>query len=382
VRFLPLIWKNLRRNPRRTAITLLSVAASLGLLTLLLTVEDGMLAVEEQAGRSPRVSVRHKSSFSILLPIAYQAKLESVPGVEVVNPFSWYGGTFGTERTIMPSISCVADTLQKVWGDRLEAEPQEWERFGKDRMGALVGPLLASRHGWKAGDTITLTGNVIPIDMTFHICGVLSKSFDPQIFFMHREYLEEVQGNPGLVGNYWLRVDRVENVPRVIAAITQMFANSRDPVVAETEKGLMDVFLGLMTMFRLVILAVGSAVVASVMLVTANTIAMSVRERMAEVGVLRAIGFRRRHILGFLLGETCLIAVLGGLAGSTLAWAACRLGAPYMPAGPISVLLAQARPQLIGYGILISMAVGLAGGIIPALGALRVPVSRALRQVA
>lgn len=382
MRFLPLIWKNLRRNPRRTAITLLSVAASLGLLTLLLTVEDGMLATERAAGNSPRVSVRHKSSFSILLPIAYQRKLETIPGVTAVNAFAWYGGNVGTERTIMPSISCVADSLQAIWGDRLEAEPVEWERFRKDRMGAMIGPLLANRHGWKAGDTVTLKGNVIPVDMTFHISGVFSKSFDPQVFFLHREYLEEVQGNPGLVGNYWLRIDRVENVPRVIAAITAMFANSKDPVVAETEKGLMDLFIGLMTMFRLVIMAVGSAVVASVMLVTANTIAMSVRERMAEVGVLRAIGFRRRHIFGFLLGETCLISVLGGLAGSTLAWAACRLGAPFLPAGPVAVLLSQARPHLIGYGILISLAVGLAGGLVPALGALRVPVSRALRQVA
>lgn len=361
--------------------TLLSVTISLALLTLLLAVEDSMRMFGEKSARSLRVSVRHKTSFAVLLPIAYQKKLEQVPGVVAVNPFSWYGGNYRNVREILPSVTCDPETLEAVWGDRLKATDAEWAEFKRDRMGAFAGPLLGSRYGWKKGDTVTLKGTVIPIDLTFHISAILEEAWDPQIFLFHRNYLEESIGNPGNVGNYWLKIDNAGNIPGTLKAINDMFANSPQPVVAETEKSLFGMFMGMMNMFRLVIVAVGSAVVASILFVSANTIAMSVRERMSEVGVLRVMGFRRRHILAFLLGETCLISVIGGVAGSTLAWVACRWMSGMVPGGPIAVLLATARPQLIGYAVVISAIVGLAGGIVPAIGAIRVPVSQALRQV-
>ncbi|MBI3893868.1 MAG: FtsX-like permease family protein, partial [Candidatus Wallbacteria bacterium] len=381
LRFLPFIWKNLRRNPRRTALTLLSVTASLALLTMLLTVDDSMRQFTEASSRSLRISVRHKTGFALLLPISYQKQIEKVRGVEFCNPFSWYGGNFRNPREILPSVSCDPETLQQVWGDRVEAKPEEWSQFKKDRMGAMAGSLLATRYGWKAGDTVALKGTVVPVDLTFHVAGILTKSWDPQIFLFHRQYLEEAMRNPGTVGNFWVKVDHADNIPRVIREIDAMFANAPQPAIAETEKGLFQMFMGMMQMFRVVILAVGSAVVASIMLVCANTIAMSVRERMSEVGVLRAIGFRRHHVFFFLLGETCLIAMLGGLVGSTLAFLACRWSASLLPGGPVAVLMATARPHLIGWAIGISALVGGAGGFVPAFGAVRVPVSQALRQV-
>ncbi|MBI4867107.1 MAG: ABC transporter permease [Candidatus Wallbacteria bacterium] len=381
MRFLPFIWKNLTRNPRRTALTLLSVTASLALLTLLLTVEDSMRQVTEASGRSLRLSVRHKTGFALLLPQSYRKKIETVAGVVACNPFSWYGGNFRNPKEILPSISCDPETLQAVWGDRLEARPEEWESFRKDRMGAMVGSLLAARWGWKAGDTVPLKGTAVPVDLTFHISGVLTKSWDPQIFLFHRDYLEAAMGNPGTVGNFWVKLDRPESLERVIGELNALFANAPQPAIAETEKGLFGMFMGMMQMFRFVILAVGSAVVASIMLVCANTIAMSVRERMSEVGVLRAIGFRRHHVFFFLLGETCIIAMLGGVVGASFAWVACRWSAALVPAGPVAVLLATARPHLIGWAVAISALVGVVGGFVPAWGAVRRPVSQALRQV-
>lgn len=381
MRFLPLIWKNATRNPRRTALTLLSVAVSLMLLTLLMAVEDSMRQATDEAGRSLRLSVRHKTSFAIALPIAYRARLEQVPGVVAVCPFAWYGGSYRDPREILPAITCDPDTLQAVWGDRVESTAAEWKAFKQDRMGAMVTKLQADRHGWKVGDTITLKGRAVPVDLTLHISGILTKTFDPLIFLLHWKYMEESLGNPGNVGNFWIRVDSPEALPRVIKHINEMFRHSSHPAVAETEKTLVGMIMGMMSMFRLAIVLVGLAVVASMLLVTAATIAMSVRERISEVGVLRAIGFARGHIFAFLLSEAAVISGLGGLFGSTCAWIACRLMADVVPGGPVAALLSLTRPELIPVGFAISIVVGLLGALIPAWGAVRVPVASAVRQV-
>lgn len=381
MKFLPLIWKNATRNKRRTALTLLSVAVSLMLLTLLMAVEDSMRQAAAEAGRSLRLSVRHKTSFAITLPIAFRSRIEAVPGVTAVCPFAWYGGSYRDPREILPAVTCDPQTLQAVWGDRVESTPQEWASFKKDRMGAMVTKLQADRHGWKVGDTITLKGRAVPVDLTLHISGILTKTFDPLIFLLHWNYLEEALGNPGNVGNYWVRVDTHDNLPKVMSAINAMFKDSSHPAVAETEKTLVGMIMGMMAMFRIAIVLVGLAVVASMLLVTAATIAMSVRERISEVGVLRAVGFRRRHIFVFLMSEAAVISGLGGLVGSTVAWIACRLMAGIVPGGPVAALLSLTRVELIPIGFAISLVVGLAGALVPAWGAVRVPVSSAIRQV-
>ncbi|MBI4864092.1 MAG: ABC transporter permease [Candidatus Riflebacteria bacterium] len=375
------IRKNALRNRRRTALTLLSVAASLALLTLLLTVEDGFRAAMGRADSSLRVSVRHRTSFAIQLPIAFRAKIEKVPGVVAVCPFVWYGGSYRDPREIFPSLGCDPGTLRAVWGDQLAATEAEWACFHKDRMGAMVAELLANRHGWKVGDTVALRGRAVPVDLTFHICGVFTKTMDPLLFVLRYDYVDEAMRNPGDVGNFWLKVDSAASIPGVIRTINEMFTNSPQPVVAETEKTFLEIILRMMNMFRIAILAVGAAVVASIMLVTANTIAMSVRERMTEVGVLRAMGFRRRFILAMLLGEACFISTLGGAVGSTAAWALCHWSPAFIPGGPVAAILSMARPGLILIGLAVSVFVGFAGGIIPALGAVRVPVSHAIREV-
>lgn len=381
MKFLPFILKNTLRNPRRTAITLLSVAASMALLTLLLTVEDCLNNATGQAAVSPRVSVRHKTSFAILLPAAYRPKIEAIPGVVAVCPFSWYGGSYRDPREVFPSLACDPATLQQVWSDRLEATPEEWARFRGDRMGCMVTSLLASRFGWKVGDTIGLKGRAVPVDLQFHVSGIFSKTMDPLLFVLQRDYLEASLGNPGDVGNYWLRVDKLENVPTVVRRINETFANAPQPAIAETEKAFLEMFMQMMNMFRLAILAVGAAVLASILLVTANTIAMSVRERMSELGVLRAMGFGRHLILVFVLSEAAVISFVGGTVGSLLAWALCKWSIVMIPGGPVAALLSQARPQLMLLGPLVSVLLGALGALVPAIGAVRISVSQALRQV-
>jgi putative ABC transport system permease protein len=381
VKYLPLIFKNCTRNPRRTALTLLSVAASMALLTLLLTVEDCLSHATQMAAASPRVSVRHKTSFAILLPYAYRAKIEAIPGVVSACPFNWYGGSYRDPREIFPSLGVDPFALRQVWDDRLEATQAEWKSFQSDRMGCMVAPLLANRFGWKVGDTIGLKGRAVPVDLTFHVSGIFSKTMDPLLFVLRRDYLEESLGNPGEVGNYWCRVDRLDRIPEVVEKINALFANATQPAIAETEKTFLEMFMQMMNMFRMAILAVGAAVVASMVLVTANTIAMSVRERMSELGVLRAMGFGRGLILVFVLGEACAIACAGGTAGSMFAWAMCKWSIVMIPGGPVAALLSQARPQLMLLGPFASVALGAVGGIVPALGAVRVSVSHALRQV-
>jgi putative ABC transport system permease protein len=248
-------------------------------------------------------------------------------------------------------------------------------------MGCMVTSLLASRFGWNVGDTIGLKGRAVPVDLTFHVSGIFSKTMDPLLFVLQRDYLEESLGSPGQVGNYWLRVDTLDNVPAVVRRINETFANAPQPAIAETEKAFLEMFMQMMNMFRLAILAVGAAVLASILLVTANTIAMSVRERASELGVLRAMGFGRHLILCFVLAEAALISFAGGTAGSMLAWALCKWSIVMIPGGPVAALLSQARPQLMLLGPVASLALGPVGAMVPAIGAVRVSVSRALRQV-
>ncbi|MBI2945604.1 MAG: FtsX-like permease family protein [Candidatus Wallbacteria bacterium] len=381
MRFLPLVLKNLRRNTRRTALTMGSIAVSLFLFTALLNVMATMDRIEHRSDGSLRIAVHHKMSLAFTMPEAYRQKLERVPGIVAVCPFTWYGGVFRDPKNMFTTLSVDESTFQKVWGDMFEFQPGEWERFEKTRTGAIVGKSTCEKFGWKVGDKITLTGTVSPVNLEFEICAIPVRDFDPRSLLFHRKYLEEALGNPGVVSNFWCRIERAELIPSIMQQVDQMFANSQWETLAETEKSFANNFMSMMGNIKVMVGGIGMIVMLTIMLVAANSVAMSVRERTTEVAVLKAIGFRPSHVLAFILGESTLIAFIGGLAGTLSAYAMLSSHAFTSKLGPMGALF-LARPDVVALGLAVAVLVGAAAGLVPAMNAARLRIVDALRQVA
>lgn len=380
MKLLPLVLRNVGRNRRRTALTVLSLAVPFLLLMTLQTALDAMDAWMARADRNLRVVVFHKMGLVFDLPEHYAAKLARIPGVVAVCPFTWYGGLHKGPKDMFSSLTVNAQTFRTVWPEgRLPRE--DYDAFLRSRTGALIDANLAKKFGWKKGDSVTLKGTVRPVDLKFDIIGIIDESVDPNGFFFHREYLEEALGRPGITSDFWMMVDRAENIPRVQKAAVEMFANSPYEVKAEIEKGFINMFLSMSGDIRGLIRGIGMMVVALIMLVAANSIAMSVRERTGEVAVMKALGFAPRTILGLVLSESAMIGLAAGVLGCTAGY--YLFSHPRMAAllGPWGALLQNAGPAAMRW-IWIAPLVGMAAGFVPAFLAARLKVVDALRRVA
>lgn len=379
-----LIWRNLLRNKRRTAFTLGSMAFALLLLALLLTLLDSFTAGAETSSDN-RVVVRNAISLTFDLPEYYGQRLGTLDHVKATTVLTWFGGTYKDQRpeNFFPQFACDPYTLRRVFPE-LALPPEEEEAFIRERGAFIAGRELALRQGWKLGDIITIQGDIYPLDLRLTLRGIFINTTDPtqerQIYF-HREYLEEGLGNPGSVGTFWLKVDEPGSVPRVIAAAEAMFANSASQVRAETEKAFQLSFVEMLGNIRLLFGSIGLAVVISVFFITANTMAMSARERTTEVAVLRTLGFRRRQLVALVLSEAMVLAALGGGLGLVLASGLIRVSAVAL--GKIFPLFSSMRLTLetMEVGAVVVVAIGVASGLFPALLAARMKVVEGLRRV-
>jgi putative ABC transport system permease protein len=380
MKLLPLVLRNVGRNRRRTALTVLSLAVPFLLLMTLQTALDAMDAWMARADRNLRVVVFHKMGLIFDLPESYAAKLARIPGVTAVCPFTWYGGLHKGPKEMFSSLSVNAATFRTVWPEG-RIPKADYDAFLRSRTAAIVDSNLSKKFGWKKGDPITLKGTVRPVDMKFEIVGIIEESVDPNGFFFHREYLEEALGQPGITSDFWMMVDRAENIPKVQKAAVEMFANSPYEVKAEVEKGFINMFLSMSGDIRGLVQGIGMMVVGLIMLVAANSIAMSVRERTGEVAVMKAIGFPPASILAMILAESALVGLAAGIVGCTGGY--LLLTNPKLTAalGPWGALLQNAGPAAARW-TWIAPLTGMAAGFVPAFLAARLKVVDALRKVA
>jgi len=313
-----LIWKNAGRNRRRTVLTILSVTVSIFLFSSLQAILDKL----NQLGRGSdtshlRVIVRRATGLTQLLPVAYKPRIAAIPGVRHVISANWFGGVYIDERNFFANMAMDTQDFEKVYDD-YQIPPEEFEAWKKERSAALVGRKLMEQYGWKLGDRVTLKGTFYPANLEFIIratCTAVDPSQE-RIFFFHWEYLDEALGRPGQVGSFVIKVDRPENVPRVMDAVDRTFHNTEAETKTETERAFTLGFVSMLGNIKLLINAISLAVIFTVLLVAANTMAMSIRERTAEVAILKTVGFRRNTILGLLVGESVVIALLGGILGT------------------------------------------------------------------
>jgi putative ABC transport system permease protein len=378
-----LIHRNLFRNRLRTVLTALAIAFSIFLVCAVRTLPSVRDAIFAEAALSLRISVHNKAGLVYHMPLAYVQRVRSLPHVAAVNHFTWFGGIYTEPKDLFPNFAIDPETVGETWPD-YGWDPAALEAFRRTRNGALVGVRTMKKFGWAVGDGVTLRGTVFPVDLSFKIVGTVPERGNPIVFWFQRAYLEEAMapyGGWGRVGMIWARVDRPEHVAPVMAAVDDLFRNSEAETAAETERSFYANFFSSLEGIITVVSAVGFLVVAAIILIAANTAAMSIRERLPELAVLKTLGFRRRLLLVLLLGECVLMAAVGGGVGAVAAYVILNAGqsgwSPIL--GPLGLFIMPVSVLLDG--LFIALTVGIVAGVVPARGAARLNVAAALRAL-
>src|SRR3954471_1672191 len=313
------IAKNALRNKRRALLSVASVAVSLFLFILLQVGMREMTLPVEASGSASRVIVRHRISLGQMLPASQRPIIERIPGVEAVSPFTWYGGKFRGEEVMFAQFGVDPEAFLKISTDAKIA-PEQQEAFKADRRACIVGKITADKYGLKIGDKMPMEGTYWPYDLDFRIVGIYSGTPDDRNMFFNYKYLDEATGGKGLVGTWWVRVRSIEEVGPVVDAINAAFKNTSAEVRAETERAFQLGFIAMMGNVKVFINSICSVVVFTLLLVSASTMSMAIRERFRELAVLKALGYRRRELFAFILAESFGLASLGALLGVGGAW--------------------------------------------------------------
>ena len=375
------VTKNAFRNRRRSALTALSVAFSLLLLTVMMAVWRGFYIDQGAPDSALRIMTRHRVSLAFFLPGYYRDKIRALPGVMHVVPMTWFGGKYKDDRpeNFFAQFATDPSEYMDVAADKI-VPPGQIKAWQQDRTGCLVDQALAAKHGWKIGDRVVLLGNIFPANLELTIRAIYTMDPPNNSLYFHAKYLEEsIAWFKDRAGFYFIRVDSPRSVARVSRDIDDMFHNLPEPTKSESEKAFQLDFIASLGSVKAFILGICGAVVFAILIVTANTMAMSIRERTREVAVLRTIGFTRRRILSLYLAESVTLAVLGGVAGVLLGGALMYLvGKSPLPGLPASMKVTVPIALL---ALCVAAFVGLMSALIPAYHASRTNIVDGLRHI-
>jgi putative ABC transport system permease protein len=380
MKFFGLIRANLFRKKVRFILTIGSFAVALFLFGVLAVIRVAFSGGLDIAG-ADRLVVINRTSIIQPLPLAYADKIRRIPGVKDITFANWFGGVYQDERNFFPQFAIDVDNQRKVYPEFAIPEDQ-WQAFVKDRQGAIAGAATAKRFGWKVGDRIPIKGTFLGGTWEFNLVGIYHgtrQADDETQFWFHWKRLEEQvpAQYKGHVGWYTVKIDKADDALRITKAIDAQFANSPFETHTDTEKAFAAGWVKQFGNIQFLIMAIGAVVFFTLLLITGNTMAIAVRERTAELAVLKAVGYSDRFVLLFVLFESLLIALIGGGLGLGLAKLFTLGGDPtrgllysfYLPGSAIAM------------GLLVTLAVGAASGILPAIGAMRLRVVDALRRV-
>ncbi|MGD9903601.1 MAG: ABC transporter permease [Vicinamibacterales bacterium] len=382
MKYLPLLWSSLWRKKVRTVFTLLSIFVAFLLFGLLMTIRQAFTFGVEIAGLD-RLVLIHKVSLIMPLPVSYLERLRATEGVALATHQSWFGGVYQDPANFFAQIAVEPESFLQLYPE-FHVPPDQAKAWLDDRQGAIVGVDLARRFNWKIGDRIPIQGTIWQPKgggqtWEFNIAGMYDgdQGVDKTQFFFRYDYLDEnrAQGD-GLVGWYVVKIDDGSQAQAMAAKFDDMFANSAAETKTTTEKGFVEGFAKQVGDIGAIMVAILAAVLFTMLLVAANTMAQSVRERTNEVGVLKTLGFSNPSILAMVLGESLLIALVGGVAGLGVAWLIVQHGDPTNGMLPIFVL--PGRDVALGGGLIVLL--GLVAGALPAATAMNLKITDALRR--
>jgi putative ABC transport system permease protein len=381
-RYLPLIAKNCWRNRRRTALTIFSIAASLSLLGILMAVYTAFYLTGVPPEQALRIAVRNKVSLVFPMPEAYGDKIKRIAGVREVIMWQWFGGMYKDNRpeNLFPRVAVEPEKIFTVRSDMRVPEEQKLA-FQKERTAAMIGRPLADKLNLHLGDRITLQGDIFPITLELTLRAIFDSNENNELLYFSRKYLDESVGGrlKGQVGMFWILADSPESVPRIVHDVDEEFRNATVHTKTEPERAFQLGFINAMGNVKGFLLSICAAVTFTILLVSGNTMAMSVRERVREVGILKTLGFTREAILGMILAEALLLALVGGAIGLGLASLLCG----FVRKAPafISQLKTLSIPPPVALACLgVAAAIGVVSSFVPAWGAARTSIVEALRR--
>ena len=379
MKYLHLIFANLKRKKIRTTLTIGSFAVALFLFGILVVVHFAFYQGVAVAG-ADRLVVINRTSIIQPLPMAYKEKLSRMAGVKDVTFANWFAGVYQEERNFFPQFAIDTDTYRGMFPE-FQIPDDQWRTFVADREGAAVGAATAQRYGFKLGDRIPIKGTIFPGTWEFNIRAIYKgqrPGDDETQFWFHYTYLDErgPQWIKGIVGWYTVRIANPDDAVTASRAIDERFANSPYETKTDTERAFAASFAKQMGNIELLILTIGGVVFFTLLLVTGNTMAIAVRERTGELAVLKTIGFSDSSVLLLVLAESAFIALQGGVVGVLLAWGA----APGLGKALPGMTFYLSPLQLVS-GVALAVLVGVLAGALPAMSAMRLRVADALRRV-
>jgi putative ABC transport system permease protein len=376
------VLRNTFRNKRRSLLTMLSISFSLLLLTLMVSIWRTFYADTGAPLSAKRVITRDRVSLSFLLPAYYRDKIRSIPGVVAVAPMTYFGNHYKDDRAsnAFAQIATDPDEYLKVASDKI-VPPDQVAAWQRDRAGALVDVTLANRYGWKIGDKITLLGTIFPVNPQLTVRGIYQRDPPQNALYFNAKYLEEsLDWFKGRAGWYATQVAEPRDVARVSSEIDDMFRNSPQRTKTESEKAFQLSIVAMLGNVKAFIMGICGAVVFAILLVSANTMAMSVRSRTREVAVLKTLGFTRQRVLSLFVLEAVALALAGGVLGivgavGLIGWLTHSSVAIGVPTDMKVTLPA------VGLSLLAAATVGFLSGYIPAYGASRINIVEGLRHI-
>jgi putative ABC transport system permease protein len=382
-RYFPLILKNCWRNRRRTVLTVLSIAVSMCLLGVMIAVYHAFYLSAPSNEEARRLVVRNRISLAVTLPEYYAARIKQIPGVHEVMYSQWFNGTYKDARdpkNFFARLAVEPDKLFKMYPETSIPEDQR-RAFERERTACVVGRELANAQNFKVGDRIPIVGDIFPGNYEFTVRGIFDSPRSSDVLFFSRDYLEQTlpEGRRGQIGAVYVQIDDPQSGGRIAAAIDDEFHNSTVQTKTESEQAFAVSFLALLGNVKMLLLGIAGAVTFTILLVSANTMAMSVRERVREVGVLKTLGFTPGIILTLILGEAAAISLMGGAAGYLISTFLTE-GIRHSPYGGMLPPIESFAPSVALACMLTACLIGVASSLVPALGASRISIVNALRS--
>jgi putative ABC transport system permease protein len=384
MKFLPIVWRNLWRRKIRTIFTLGSILIAFVLFGMLMTIRAAFSLGIDLAGLD-RLVLIHKVSLIQPLPVSYKPRIAQVPGVDLVTHNSWFGGIYQTPSNFFAQIAVEPEPFLQMYPE-YRLPPEQLKAWLADRQGAIAGRVLADRFGWTIGDRIPIQSTIWqPKSGTgstweFNLVGIYDgdQGVDRTQFFFRYDYFDENRQDEmaGIVGWYIVKIADPSRSVEMAERFDAMFANSDAETKTTTEKGFVESFAKQIGDIGAIMIAILAAVLFTILLIVANTMAQAVRERTAELAVLKTLGFSNGLVLALVLAESLFIALLGGAVGLGIAWGLVQLGDPTN--GMLPVYMLPHRDLVTGAGVMVAL--GLLAGALPAAQAMRLRITDALRR--
>jgi putative ABC transport system permease protein len=382
LRHFDFVARNALRNRRRSILTVISVTVSLCLLGILIAMYHSLFSPDDTSpAQALRLIVHHRVSLAQSMPSSYKQKVAAVPGVKAITTWQWFGGTYKDNRDSKNFFARFGADPREFFQVRPDVDIPDDQRqaFIQLRTGAIASKALVDSMGWKLGDTVNLEGDIFPVNLELKLVGIYTDPEKDEVLIFNNEYLQESLTAGGAqrdtTGAFFILADSAEDVPRVARNIDALFDNSPAPTKSESEKDFALSFLAFLGNMKMFLAAISGAVMFTILLVSANTVAMTVRERVRETAILRTIGFTPVEIIGLVLGEAAVLSAVGGLLAWVTAGVLCTVS--HNSEAPFRLPLFQLWMGAIVFGV--AVVIGVISAALPAWLASRRSVVQSMR---